>query len=657
MQSIYRVRSTFNRLDRVLRRGAAGDGDGGGVRSSAHEQPLQAELFSVSQLELHAKSLAGWHGVGDAAPSRGPDRLLPRLRANERVLRDAYEVVTDGVKRGRRITPAAEWFLDNYHLIEEQIRTARRHLPRGYSRELPRLTSGPSAGHPRVYDIALELISHADGRVDGHSLRAFVAAYQSVRPLRLGELWPIPIMLRLALLENLRRVAFHVMTDRLERERAEYWVEQMLAVAAKAPGEVVLVLTDMVRENPPLTTAFVAEFANRLQGQGPALVFAVSWLEQRLAEQGQTIEQVFQQASQNQAGHQVSIGNSIGSLRFLGAAEWRDFVEAMSVVEHALRADPAGVYPAMDFATRDYYRHAVERVAKRGRLSEHEVARKAVELAALPPDRGAASGDGQGDGGARAGRTAHVGYFLVDRGRRTLERAAGVGLSAGALVGRAAEAFPLTGYLGLILSVSAAVTGLVLWRTARLGLGPWGLAAVGALLVIPASHLAVALVHWVAMLFVRPRILPRMDYAKGIPPDHRTVVAVPTLLTDAREVDDLLEALEVRFLANRDENLSFALLSDFRDAAEETTPADAALLERARAGIEALNTRYACAAPGDEVAPPADGNGQDVGERGASTSEAPSRHGGSRQRGCFFLFHRARRWNASEGVWMGWERK
>src|SRR5688572_15520608 len=448
MQSIHRVRSTFNRLDRLVRRGATGgdDGGGNGARSLADEQPLRAELFSVSQLEQHAKSLAGWQEV-DGAPSRGPDRLLPRLRANERVLRDAYEVVTDGVKRGRRITPAAEWFLDNYHLIEEQIRTARRHLPRGYSRELPRLTSGPSAGHPRVYDIALELISHADGRVDGHSLRAFVAAYQSVRPLRLGELWAIPIMLRLALLEDLRRVAFHVMRGRLERERAEYWVEQMLAVSAKAPGEVVLVLADMVRENPPLTTAFVAEFASRLQGQGPALVFAVTWLEQRLAEQGRTVEHVFQEASQNQATHQVSVGNSIGSLRFLGATDWKDFVEAMSVVERTLHTDPAGVYAGMDFATRDEYRHAVEQIAKRSRLSEDEVARQAVALAGSPDHTG-----------TREGRAGHVGYYLVDRGRRTLERAARVQPSPTLLLRRLYRRFPLAGYVGAILLLTIAIT-------------------------------------------------------------------------------------------------------------------------------------------------------------------------------------------------------
>src|SRR5438270_11927060 len=177
----------------------------------------------------------------------------------------------------------------------------------------------------------------------------------------------------------------------------------------------------MLKENPPLTNAFVAEFGSRLQGQGPTLVLALTWFEQRLAEQGQTIEQVFQVASQSQASHQVSIGNSIGSLRFLGATDWRDFVEDMSVVERTLAGDPAAVYPLMDFATRDRYRHAVEQVAKLSTFSEEQVARRAVELAAS--HRTNSAGPGQTGEGV-ADRRAHVGYFLVDRGRRTLEREA-----------------------------------------------------------------------------------------------------------------------------------------------------------------------------------------------------------------------------------------
>src|SRR5688572_21197486 len=436
--------------------------DGNGY--APDEQPLRAELLSVSQLEHHAKSLAAWHVV-ESAP-RAPDRLLPRLTDNETVLRAAYELVTDAVKRGRRITPAAEWFLDNYHLIEEQIRTARRHLPRGYSRDLPRLANPALAGYPRVYDIAIELISHADGRVDAESLRAFVAAYQSVTPFRLGELWAIPIMLRLALLENLRRVAARIMAGRRDRERAAYWVEQMLEVSAKDPGRVVLVLADVIKENPPLTNAFAAEFASRLHGQGPALIFAMTWLEHRLAEQGLTIEQVFQQASQVQAADQVSIGNSIGSLRFLGATEWRDFVEAMSVVEHALHDDPAGIYASMDFATRDRYRHAVEDIAKLSPISESEVARAALDLACEALARGGTNGAANA---TRTARTAHVGYFLVGEGRPILERAVRMRPALTTRVRRLGSRFPLPLYILSIAFLSIGLSALVVWSAARYG--------------------------------------------------------------------------------------------------------------------------------------------------------------------------------------------
>jgi hypothetical protein len=543
------------------------------------ELPLRSELFSVSQLELHAKTMAGLHH-GATSTGRSHDRLLPRLDDNQEVLADAYSVATEAVKRGRRVTPAAEWFLDNYHLIEEQIRTARRHLPKRYSRELPRLARGPSSGQPRVYAIALELIAHADGRIDAESLRAFVAAYQSVTPLRLGELWAIPIMLRLALLENLRRVAVRIASARRQRDQAEFWVEQMLDVATREPAKVVLVLANMVAENPPLTNPFVAEFASRLQGHGPALVFAVTWLEQRLAEQGQTIEQVFQLASQSQAADQVSIGNSISSLRFLSAMDWRDFVEEMSVVERALHADPSHIYRAMDFVTRDRYRHAIERIARHSTLSEEDVARKAIELAS------------SGKGRPQEHRRTHVGYFLIDKGRRQLERAVGMRQSLRLIIRRVSKRFPLTAYVGSIVILTALLTAGVLWWASGLGISAAGLTGLGILLAVAASQLAIAFVHWGTMFLAHPHVLPRMDFSKGLPAEYATAVAIPTLLIDTEDIDELIESLEVRFLANPDPNLSFALLTDFRDAASETTPEDAALLEHAKSGIDALNARY-----------------------------------------------------------------
>ena len=199
-------------------------GDGLAQKYADDKPPLRSELFSRDQMEQHGKTLAASHKL---SPGHAPDQLLARLSENEGVLISTRNLLSDAVKTDRRITPAGEWLLDNFYLIDEQIRTARRHLPKGYSRELPRLLNGPSAGLPRVYDIALETISHGDGRVDPENLSIFVAAYQTVSVLKLGELWAIPIMLRLALIENLRRVAVRIADDRINRNFADYWADQL----------------------------------------------------------------------------------------------------------------------------------------------------------------------------------------------------------------------------------------------------------------------------------------------------------------------------------------------------------------------------------------------------------------------------------------------
>ena len=324
-------------------------------------------------------------------------------------------------------------------------------MPKGYSRELPRLLNGPSAGLPRVYDIALETISHGDGRVDPESLSSFVAAYQTVTALKLGELWAIPIMLRLALIENLRRVAARIAADRIDRNRADYWADQMTEIAEKDPKSLILVIADMARSNPPMVSSFVAELARRLQGQSPALALPLTWIEQRLSESGLTIEQLVQSENQQQAADQVSISNSIGSLRFLGAMDWREFVETMSVVEQTLREDPGGVYGKMDFATRDRYRHVVEKIAKSSRS-----VRK----------RGGAQGDPAGAARARPGksgddRAAHVGFYLIDKGLPQLERAAEVRLSPSEALRKVGCRFPLLLYRGTILLMTVIFAGLL----------------------------------------------------------------------------------------------------------------------------------------------------------------------------------------------------
>ena len=596
------------------RTGSGPGGSGRSRRSAGHEPPLRSELFSADQMAEHGVALARSHRL---APGRGPDRLLDRLAANETALVEVCTLLTAAVSHGRQITPAGEWLLDNFYLIEDQIRTARRHLPEGYIRELPHLAPASAAGHPRVYDIALETIAHGDGRVDAQSLSRFVAAYQTVAALRIGELWAIPIMLRLAVIENLRRIGVGIGAGWAERDLADVWADRMTQAAEQDPKSLILVVADMARSDPPMVGTFVAELARRLQGQGPALALPLSWIEQRLAEAGLTIAQLVQSENQQQAAMQVSISNSIGSLRVLGALEWRAFVEDLSVIDRTLRNDPAGVYGGMDFSTRDRYRHATEAIAKKSVVEESEVARQAIDLA-----RTAAIASGAGADAPEA----HVGYYLVDAGRAQLERAVQARRSLAASLRRAVGRSPLRVYLGGIALLTALITALLLVGIPVRETPPWAWAPIGMLALLAASQLAGALVNWLASLLVTPHPLPRMDFSKGIPPQARTLVVVPSLLTSTSGVEDLIEALEVRFLANRDEHLHFGLLTDFADADQPAVAEDGPLLQLAETRIAALNRKYA-------------------------PDDAQTRNDR------FFLFHRPRRWNPQERRWMGCERK
>nr|WP_320050490.1 glucoamylase family protein [uncultured Desulfuromonas sp.] len=568
---------------------------------------LHTELFSLEQLKRHVLELADQHRF-DAQP--GPDRLLPRLTDNTKVLLTAYQIVTAAMP-GKRILPAETWLLDNFYLIEQQIALARRNLPRGYSRQLPRLVDGPSAGFPRVYDLALQLISHMDGRVDSDNTTQMLTAYQSIEPLRLGELWAFPIMLQLALLENLSRVALRIAQRREDLDAARKWADRMLATAELEPKKLIQQLAEFADADVPLTAPFVEEFYVRLQAQGPAMGFVQAWVEQKLLEQGMTATQLSAAASRTAAANQISIANSIYSLRFIDALDWRDFVEALSVVEQALSEDPPGVYAGQDFTTRDRYRHVIETLARGSSHSELDVARQALNLA-----QRAASHSGSNT------RRAHVGYYLIDRGRQDLEHAIAYRKPWSLRACRGCRRFGLALYLGpILLSTALATAGMLVlfdgfalsdWRS-------WLFAGSG---LVAFSALSVPLVNLLVTLVSPPRTLPRLDFSTGIPDDCRTMVVVPTLWSKKNEIDELLEALEIRYLGNRDPNLFFALLTDFPDAPEQSLPNDAGLLAYARAAVLALNETYREDRPG-----------------------------------IFYLFHRPRLWNPYERVWMGYERK
>ncbi len=564
--------------------------------------PLLSELYNCDQLDRHGEQMARRHQL---ERRRGRDMLLPRLTKNEQVLIQTNEELTRGELAQHSISPAGTWLIDNFYLIEEQIGLARQHFPRAYSMELPQLRAFHSNGFPRVYAIISDLISHVDGRIDEENLRIIINSYQRVTTLKLGELWAVPIMLRLALIENLQSIATRIAVDRRDRAKADYWADRILHTAENNPGNTILELADMARADIPLSCSFVAQLTQKIQNQNSTATFALTWIEQRLMEQGLTLERQIALDSQQQAINHVSIRNSITSLRIMTSVNWKQFVEAMSRVEGILRNDPACVYQNMDFATRDMYRHVIEKIAKKGNIPEHDVAAKAIALA---------------HENAVGSRTSHVGYYLIDRGLKFLERSYRMNRSVWEIPGRVGMKAPLPFYLSSIAVLTALFSIVAIRQFGHSDLRIFRL--FGFLVCMGFSQAAIALVNWLVTVVVSPKILPKMDYSQGVPPEASTLITVPAMLSSEGEIEELINKLEVSYHSNHGENIFFSILSDFTDAKTETTPDDEKFMALTISGIRSLNDRYESS-------------------------------------GCrpFLFFHRQRKWNKAEKCWMGYERK
>jgi len=563
--------------------------------SNPADRPFRDEWLGAERLEDRAQTLAARFTVDPRARARS---VLPRFEENVRVLGVAYRTLAADVRAGRFVTSASEWLLDNFHLVSAQVADVRRNLPQTYYRQLPPLASPEHRGRARIYALAVELVRHSDGRFERHELAAFLTSYQRIAPLTIGELWAWPSMVTLALVENLRRLADEILRSR----RARAIADDHLSRAE----------TDRPKSWPDgIHVASIVQLLLRMREYGRRLPNLQRAVQADLDARHMTAEEAVRGEHQRQGVTQVSVANAITSLRLCSEIDWREFVERVSLVEHALLRDPAGVYGRMDFLSRDEQRHAVEQIAAPNGEAQVHLAMKAVERAAQAASRG-----------STADRAAHVGFHLVGPGRPGLEADVACRLPYRARLGRFAKRHPTGVYLGPIVALAGGLlAGVGAWVRSVDGSLPVLLVAL-ALFAVPALDIAIAAVQRFSAWAVGPRRLPRLDLSGGVPAESRTMVVVPTLLASPEAVTALLAHLEVLACGNLDRHIHFAILSDFADAPTAVCDGDDAILAAASDGIRDLNHQF-----------------------GAEHADR------------FFLFHRERRWNDSERVWMGWERK
>jgi cyclic beta-1,2-glucan synthetase len=513
----------------------------------SEQNPSETQSERVAEAEIAPETILRNQRARRLAESHSIARQSGRKPIPTTFLNDYEKFIREVVQYFRGVDEpelalsyAAEWILDNYYVVIQALRQINEDLPAKYYRELPVLTSGPLEGYPRIYALAREFIIEEKVHVNLDQVMVYVQEYEQISPLNVGELWALPIMLRLAIIQAL--VASLSRITGLDKGLPDVEVGKIELGDSELDDEVV--------------------------------------------------------------------ANGILSLRILAAQDWKKFIEELSLVEAILRLDPAGVYPEMDFETRDRYRNVVEQIALGMKHDEQMVARQAVKMAKNAVDLN--GGD----------RSTHVGYYLVDDGRARLESDLGYQPPLGKRIRRWVLANPTPVYIGSILTLTMAFVFLAVGYALNLGAAGWQVVLAGILAFIPALTISVDLVNSVMTHTLEPQVLPKMDYSEGIPNDCTSLVVIPTLLSSPEDIEPLLQQLQLHYLRNPDPNLYFALLTDFSDAPEEEMPEDQDLIQNAVQGIQALNDRYR-----RETPPP------------------------------FMLLHRHRKWNPSEGVFMGWERK
>jgi cyclic beta-1,2-glucan synthetase len=574
------------------------------------DEPIRAELFSVERLEQHAESLAAAQRISQKGS--GAIRRAPRLYADTKVLIAAYRSIVSATRAHQPITLAAEWLLDNFHIVDEQIREIKDDLPPGFYRMLPKLAGGPLAGYPRVFGVAWALVAHTDSAFDVLKLTRLVTAYQRVQPLTIGELWAIAITLRITLVENLRRLA-EAIVMRLDASRqADALMDRILGTKASSGETAATVMHSL--DQVPWSTAFAVQLAQRLRDRDPDVTPALQWLNKRLAAEGTTTDRIVRDEVQRQSAMNVTVRNVITSMRLISTVNWAEWFESVSLVDAALHA--ASNFAAMDFTTRDLYRRAIEEMARNSGHDEIEIAQKAIAAAKQ-------AGDVAAQTNAPLGRECDPGYYLISEGRQGFEQRLNSRVPLRRRFFHAIAAGGIYSYAGMIALVGAVVLGFGLVGTTYGGLSGWTIALFAVLGAVPASDVAVALVNRLITQNVGAAPLPGLELREGVTADLRTIVVVPTMLTTRESIDGQIERLEIHYLSNADDNLHFALLSDWADSSTEISATDEKLVGAAAEGIARLNRQYGRAKAGSR----------------------------------FFLLHRRRIWNKGEDRWIGWERK
>lgn len=577
---------------------------------------MKDALLSAEELEGHAKKTAIEHRLTrKQTPLQWP---VPRMNENYEFILSVYKSLNEDVRKKYTVPPAAEWLLDNFYIIEEQVKGLRRDLLKKSYFKLPVLKSGLLKGYARIFAVAIELVTHTDGQIDERTLSDYLQAYQSHNVLFDREIWAIPLVLRLALIENIRHLCEQIKNTQIEWHKADNFFDEWVLKEGLNTNKLTKLFKESYNTIDEENMSFIEHLFYRLRRSGISYTEILRVVDDNLSQLGTSTDQVTQKEHTARSVNTVSMANCVSSLRFLATMDWTDLFEASSHVEQLLRFDPDGTYPLMDLATRNYYRSRVEALALSYGVSELYIAREVLDLA----KQAYSEWDARSSVNVEIRRTWHVGYYLVGKGLKRLDNRQKKRNRFIPIKVRSDRKTTFFLYIGSILIITLLLVFIAASCSYVSSQNIVFLILAAFSVLIPSSEIAMNTINWVVCKAVKPAFFPRLELKDGVPESLSTIVAVPTLLPDENRVIELMSNLESHYLSNREDNLYFVLLGAFKDADAAVLDGDDKIIDTAIRVIKELNAKYAA-------------NGREK----------------------FFFFHRERQFNEKNKKWIGWERK
>lgn len=576
--------------------------------SMTHEElAILAKKTAISHSVSNKKALLNWP--------------LPRMNDNYDYIYSIYRELSDDLEAKRSVPEAAEWLMDNFYVIEEEVKGMRRDLNKREYAKLPVLKQGPLKGHARIYAVAMEMISSTAGKIDEQAMLTYLSAYQSHSILYDREIWALPLVMRLALIEHIRQLCENVKATQVQWRKADKVVDLFLASEGVETVRRMKIFEETLIEMDEINSSFTEHLFYRLRRSGSSYPRVLLTMDEHLKTHGTTTEAMTQKEHNSQSVTTISIGNLITNLKYFSSLDWSELFSTASIVEETLNQDPDGTYPLMDLPTRNRYRTKVEKLAQIYNVSEIHIAREAVELARSGLSQSLLTNNED----PSFGRTGHVGYYLIGDGQKMLERRQGKRKKPVPKSVNLVKNYPGFLYLSFIALLTVVLIGTALQYAQMTSVNVSGfmIGLIIVALLIPSSEIAMNIVNWVVCRGLNPAVLPRMELKKGIPAALRTIVVIPSLLPDEARIDELLRTLESHYLSNRDANLFFALLGAYKDSDDASINDNTKIIDFAIWRIQALNKKY------------------------------PAETGADR----FYFFHRESQYNEQNDKWFGWERK